>query len=170
MTPTLARMVGPGPSRCPGRSSRSACPAVSGRPQRGRLREFFQWNVDIVGTDDVLADAECIFVMIDFLREVGLTPAEAVMKINSPSLLAALLTARGFGPERHESIYGVLDKRDKLPPEAFIESLAKIAGASKIDILQEIGQARGLEGLDTLAGSARQQGGRGRDAPIAQPP
>jgi histidyl-tRNA synthetase len=158
MTPTLARMVAAKAQSLPRPIKWFSMPRLcrAERPQRGRLREFFQWNVDIVGTDDVLADAECIFVMVDFLREVGLTPAEAVMKINSRSLLAALLTARGFGPDRHESIYGVLDKRDKLPPEAFIEALAKITqGAGEIDALQEIGQARGAEGLETLAGTAR---------------
>lgn len=97
MTPTLARMVAARELCCPVRSSGSACrdSACGAPPGRGRLREFFQWNIDIVGMDDVLTDAECIFVAIDFFREVGLTPADVVIKINDRALLSALLKRAG---------------------------------------------------------------------------
>jgi histidyl-tRNA synthetase len=101
------------------------------RPQRGRLREFFQWNIDVLGIDDVIADAECIFVAVDFFREVGLTPAEMVMKINSRSLLSALLVARGFEPDRHAEIFAVLDKRDKLPADVFAENVQKASRSDR---------------------------------------
>ncbi len=153
MTPTLARMVAARANSLPRPIKWFSMPRLcrAERPQRGRLREFFQWNVDIVGVDEVLADAECIFVAVDFFREVGLSPADMVVRINSRSLLAALLTARGFEPARHPEIYAVLDKRDKLPPEVFAESIEKVTrGPEEKSLLLAIGQAQGPGGLTDL--------------------
>jgi histidyl-tRNA synthetase len=125
------------------------------RPQRGRLREFFQWNIDILGLDDVIADAECVFVAVDFFRQVGLTPADMVMKINSRSLLSALLAARGFETARHAEIFAVLDKRDKLPGDVFAESVQKIVrSAEEQTTLMSIAGAAGKTGIDDLAAMA----------------
>jgi histidyl-tRNA synthetase len=154
MTPTLARMINARAQALPRPIKWFTMPRLcrAERPQRGRLREFFQWNIDIVGLDDVAADAECIFVMVDFLLELGLTPAEVVMRINSRSLLAALLVARGFALERHAGLYAMLDKRDKLPPEVFAEELAKVTSddAERASI-NTISQAKGEAGLADLA-------------------
>ncbi|MEP0842849.1 MAG: ATP phosphoribosyltransferase regulatory subunit, partial [Phycisphaerae bacterium] len=77
MTPTLARMVAARAQSLPRPIKWFTLPRLcrAERPQRGRLREFFQWNADILGADEVLADAECIFTALDFFREAGLTPA-----------------------------------------------------------------------------------------------
>jgi histidyl-tRNA synthetase len=157
MTPTLGRMVA-------SRANALARPikwfSVSRlcraeRPQRGRLREFFQWNIDVLGENEVISDAECIFVMLDFLRYVGLAPDDVVMKINSRTLLSALLEARGFPSDRHEAIYEVLDKRDKLPEDAYGELLRKITQSDnqRVD-LRAIVQAHGRAGLDEVASLA----------------
>ncbi len=154
MTPTLARMVAARANSLPRPIKWFSMPRLcrAERPQRGRLREFFQWNIDILGIEDVLTDAECIFVAIDFFREVGLGPADVVMKINDRALLAALLEAKGIEAERHESIFSVLDKRDKVPVEAFTEMLAKVTGGdAELALLQGIGQAQGEGGIDHLA-------------------
>jgi len=154
MTPTLARMIAARAQALPRPIKWFSMPRLcrAERPQRGRLREFFQWNIDIVGVDEPLADAECIFTAIDFLREVGLTPGDVVMKISSRSLLAALLAARGFAPDRHEGIFAVLDKRDKLPPEAFAESIERIARDERGKAaLVSIGAARGEAGLAAIS-------------------
>ncbi|GMU22389.1 MAG: histidine--tRNA ligase [Phycisphaerae bacterium] len=158
MTPTLARMVNARAQSLPRPIKWFSVPRLcrAERPQRGRLREFFQWNIDIVGPDEPLADAECIFTAIDFFREVGLTPADMVMKINSRSLLSALLSAGGFPAERHAELFTVLDKHDKVPPEAFEELLAKVtAGDDERSRIRSICGARGPEGLESLAAAAR---------------
>jgi len=95
------------------------------RPQKGRLREFFQWNIDIIGVNDVLADAEVIFTAIDYLRQVGLTPDEIVVKISSRKMLAALLRIIGFADDRLDDLYAILDKRTKLPPDTFEKMIAE---------------------------------------------
>jgi len=166
MTPTLARMICAKAQSLPRPIKWFSVPRVcrAEKPQRGRQREFFQWNADIVGVDDVVADAECILVVLDFFRYVGLTPADCVMKINSRSLLAALLTAKGFAPERHADLYVVLDKRDKLPPEAYAEVLDKVTrSAEERSDLETIVQARGESGLRDLATL-----GRGNEAAEAE--
>ena len=155
MTPTLARMICAQAQSLPRPIKWFSTPRLcrAERPQRGRLREFFQWNIDIVGIDDVVADAECIFVILDFFRYVGLTPKDVVLKINSRSLLAALLTSRGFVPERHQGIYIVLDKRDKLPEDAYAEMVGKIVRNDKERAdLAAIVQAQGEQGLRDIAG------------------
>lgn len=157
MTPTLARMVGAKANSLSRPIKWFSAPRLcrAERPQRGRLREFFQWNIDILGLDDVVADAECVYVAVDFFREVGLTPADMVMKINSRSLLSALLAARGFEVERNAEIFAVLDKRDKLPGAVFAENVAKIARSdSERETLMSIAGTAGHAGIDELAGLA----------------
>jgi len=125
ITPTLARMVNQQINSLPKPIKWFSVPRLfrAERPQRGRLREFFQWNVDIIGEEDVLADAETIFCAIDYLQEVGLTPADVVVKISSRKMLAAVLKKIGITEEHLDSLYPVLDKKDKLPPEAFRKML-----------------------------------------------
>jgi histidyl-tRNA synthetase len=158
MTPTLGRMIAAKAQSLARPIKWFSVPRLcrAERPQRGRLREFFQWNIDIVGADDVVADAECIFVLLDFFRQVGLTPEDVVVKINSRSLLAELLKARGFQEERHQDIYMVLDKRDKLPTEAYEELVGKIVRneAEQVD-LYAIVQANGEQGLRDIADMVR---------------
>ena len=61
------------------------------RAQRGRLREHFQWNVDIIGESSVAADAEVLAIAIDGLRELGLTDKDFVARVSDRRLLTALL-------------------------------------------------------------------------------
>jgi len=125
-TPSLARMINQRISALPRPikwfSISRLCRAE--RPQRGRLREFFQWNIDIIGDDSPVSDAECIYTAVDYLRSVGLTSKDIVVKFSSRSLLAALLKDMGFTENQLDGIYSLLDKRSKLPPETFA-ALAK---------------------------------------------
>jgi len=98
------------------------------RPQKGRLREFFQWNIDIIGEDSVLADAEVIFTTVDYLREIGLTPKDIKVKISSRKLLAAVLKKIGVPEEKLNPLYTLLDKKAKLPPEVFTATLTEQVG------------------------------------------
>ncbi|MEJ5260533.1 MAG: histidine--tRNA ligase [Anaerohalosphaeraceae bacterium] len=121
MTPTLARMVNQQIHTLPRPIKWFSVPRLcrAERPQKGRLREFFQWNLDIVGADDVLADAEVIFCAVDYLRSTGLTAQDIVVRLSSRRLLAALLEEAGASEEQLAAIYGVLDKKAKVPAEAF---------------------------------------------------
>src|SRR3989339_1657739 len=85
ITPTLARMVNQRINALSRPikwfSSPRLCRAE--RPQKGRLREFFQWNIDIIGIEDCLADAEIIFCAADFLLAAGMTANDFVVRISS---------------------------------------------------------------------------------------
>jgi len=127
ITPTLARMINKQINALPMPIKWFSVPRLcrAERPQKGRLREFFQWNIDIIGIEDVLADAEVICCSLDYLRNTGLTSKDVVAKISSRRLLAALLKNIGIAEEKLESLYPILDKKTKIPVEAFVEMLEK---------------------------------------------
>jgi len=129
ITPTLARMVNQRINSLPRPIKWFSVPRLfrAERPQKGRLREFFQWNIDIIGVENglgkCLADAEVIFTTVDYLREVGLTSKDIKVKISSRELLATYLRSLGIPEDKLESIYIVLDKKNKLPSETFEQML-----------------------------------------------
>ena len=131
ITPTLARMVNKRINSLPKPIKWFSVPRLfrAERPQKGRLREFFQWNIDIIGVESgpgkCLADAEVIFTTVDYLREIGLTSKDIKVKISSRELLADYLRSLGIPEGKLESIYAVLDKKGKLPPETFEEILGE---------------------------------------------
>jgi histidyl-tRNA synthetase len=127
MTPTLARMVNQQINSLPKPIKWFSVPRLfrAERPQKGRLREFFQWNIDIIGVERYQADAEIIFTTVDYLRSAGLTPNDVKARISSRKLLAAVLKGFGITDDRLDALYVVLDKRQKLPPDTFEQMLAE---------------------------------------------
>lgn len=134
ITPTLARMVNQQVNALPRPIKWFSVPRLcrAERPQKGRLREFFQWNIDILGADDVLADAEVIFCALDYLRSVGLTSKDVAAKVSSRKLLAALLLHLGVPEASLATLYPILDKKAKLPADVFEKTLADAVGSSSI--------------------------------------
>ncbi len=127
ITPSLARMVNAKISALPRPIKWFSMPRLcrAERPQKGRLREFFQWNIDVIGEDSELADVECIYVAIDALKELGLTQADVAVRYSSRAMLSAVLTGYGLDAAKIAETMTVLDKRSKIPPEAFTEMLVK---------------------------------------------
>lgn len=127
MTPSLARMVA---SR--GRDAKLPIRWYSvprlfryEKMQKGRLREFFQLNMDILGVAGVSADAELIAAVIDMMRDLGLTADDFKVRISSRTLLEELFIAAGLAQERCASVYALLDKKSKLPQEDFERELGE---------------------------------------------
>lgn len=133
ITPTLARMVNQQINALAKPIKWFSLPRMcrAERPQKGRLREFWQWNIDIIGQEGVLADAEVIFTTLDYLQDVGLGPEDIVAKISSRRLLAAFLKSIGVEESSLESLYALLDKKAKLPGEIFHEKLTEQLGDSQ---------------------------------------
>ena len=153
ITPTLARMVNQKINSLPKPIKWFSVPRLfrAERPQKGRLREFFQWNIDIIGVDDVLADAETIFCALDYLREVGLTPDDIVVKISSRKLLALFLTRLGIPKDRLESIYAVLDKKTRLSTETFEKMLREqVPNKEKVSRILDFMSADTMPQLEEL--------------------
>ncbi len=88
------------------------------RPQKGRAREFFQWNVDLLGVDSPAADAELAAVGVTFFRLVGLTPAEIRLKFNNRRLMDGEIAALGL-TEIKAKVFRLIDRREKMSPEAW---------------------------------------------------
>jgi len=84
------------------------------RPQKGRTREFFQWNADIMGVDSPEADAENISLIATFFQRVGLTPDDVVILINNRRLLDSQLQKAGISPEQKSQVLRWIDRRDKM--------------------------------------------------------
>jgi len=127
ITPTLARMVNQRISSLPRPIKWFSVPRLfrAERPQKGRLREFFQWNIDIIGVDSILADAEIIFTTIDYLREVKLKERDVRVKISSRKLLSSSLRNVGITENQLDSLYTLLDKYRKIPSDTFEEMLVE---------------------------------------------
>jgi histidyl-tRNA synthetase len=151
MTPSLARILG---ERSRGMSKPIrwfTMPQLFRyeRQQRGRLREHFQWNVDIVGEADVAADAEVLAVGIDGLRELGLGSDDFVGRVSDRRLLTALLGACGVAPERLATAFVVIDKIDRQEPARTRELLRDEVGLADagIDAVLGLFEASGLDDL-----------------------
>lgn len=135
LTPTLARMIAGRQAQIP-RPIRwwSYGPFWRyERPQKGRTREFFQWNIDLLGADDPRADAELLAVAATFFREVGLVGDEVVLQVNNRRLMDGCLARIGIEGDGKKSAFRLIDKRDKLAPAAW-GSYANELGFSEAQI------------------------------------
>jgi histidyl-tRNA synthetase len=86
------------------------------QPQKGRSREFFQWNIDMLGVSSPEADAELIAVGATFLRSVGLTPERALIYVNNRRLMDSEFEALGITQEKRLDVSNLVDRRTKMEP------------------------------------------------------
>jgi histidyl-tRNA synthetase len=91
------------------------------QPQKGRTREFFQWNIDIIGVSSPEADAELIAVAATFLRSVGLSPDRAVIYVNNRRLMESEFDALGIASEKRLDVSNLIDRRSKMEPNKWDE-------------------------------------------------
>ena len=150
MTPTLARMVAARGTNLQKPVRWYSLPRLFRyeKMQKGRLREFFQLNMDILGVSEVSADAELIAAVIDMMKDLGFTSHDFKVRISSRTLLEELFLGAGLPGERIGLLYALLDKKSKLPPEEFAAELAtlvpeeavreKITGIFKAETLAAI--------------------------------
>ncbi|WP_420128601.1 histidine--tRNA ligase [Longimicrobium sp.] len=130
MTPTLARMAGAraGGLRKPIKWFSIPQLFRYERQQRGRLREHFQLNLDIIGEDDPAADAELLAAAIDMLRAFGLTEQDFVARVSDRRLLRALLLHAGVPEDQLILVYNIVDKLERDPREVIAKRLRDEAG------------------------------------------
>jgi histidyl-tRNA synthetase len=84
------------------------------KPQRGRTREFYQWNIDLVGTESVAADAEIVAVAATFLKETGLSPKQVCIYVNNRRLMDAAFSRLGIEKDLRRTVFRVVDKLESL--------------------------------------------------------
>ena len=127
-TPTLARMAAARAAQLPVPIKWFAVPNFfrAERPQRGRLREFYQWNVDLLGAEGPAIDAEVIGVAVAALARLGLKYTDVRVKISHRVAAAKLVRALGVAEESVAGAFELLDRRDKMPPEEFTKRAAAL--------------------------------------------
>ena len=127
-TPTLARMVAAKANSLPKPIKWFCTPNLcrAERPQRGRLREFLQWNVDILGSDSLVADAESVLVAVDLLQELGLGADHVRVKISHRQTVRHILTKMGVTEEQMNSAFDLLDRRAKIDQAEFEKAAGEL--------------------------------------------
>ena len=148
MTPTLARMVAArqGALTFPLKWYTIAQCFRYERMTRGRKREHYQWNLDIIGERTVAAEVEVLATAVDALSSLGLDAAAIRVHFSSRALLAALLVALGIEPQHHPATFLALDKRGKLPdPE--LDATLRASGLTP-DQCQAVWRLLGIASLD----------------------
>ncbi len=131
MTPTLARMIG---ARAGGLPKPIKWYCIQQffryeRPQRGRGREFFQWNLDVVGASEAGADAEAMAVALDGLRRLGLGSDDLVLRLNDRRFLDRMLLRLDVEPGQTAAVLAAIDKLERDPAAA--DGLREELGAER---------------------------------------
>lgn len=104
------------------------------RPQKGRSREFFQWNIDMIGDYSPVGDAELISIAASFLKKVGLPSNEAKILVNHRKLMENSLQKLGIEEDTRPEVIRLIDRRDKMSTEKWEEFATDLGlNAKQID-------------------------------------
>jgi histidyl-tRNA synthetase len=145
MTPSLARMVAAKRKELvfPVRWFNIGNRFRYERPQKGRLREFYQVDVDIIGIADEKAEGEAVVIAYDLLKSFGAKDENFSIKINSRSLLNLATSALGLFEDEAARYIALLDRKDKMPPEEFEQerSAFRKGGKDPLELIQGGGDA-----------------------------
>ncbi|MFH1637577.1 MAG: histidine--tRNA ligase [Candidatus Woesearchaeota archaeon] len=136
LTPTLARMVAQKQKTLQKPIKWFSIPRCwrYEAPQSGRLREFFQLNIDCLGTESMMADAEVIATAVEIMKKLGCTDKDFYVRLNNRRLITALLEGCGI-KEKMQDVCRIIDKREKLKAEDFELSL-KDLGVEEAQIVE----------------------------------
>ena len=129
MTPTLARMVAARVQALKKPIRWFSIPQLFRyeRQQRGRLREHFQLNMDIIGEASPLADAELMSAAIDIMRAFGLGPSDVKLRVSDRRVIRSILLGRGLTEGQLPAAFGVIDRSERVPKNV-LEEMMKEAG------------------------------------------
>src|SRR6266436_3213064 len=116
------------------------------KQQRGRLREHFQLNCDIIGESDLAADIELVALCIDLLRAFGLIEKDFVVRISDREFWTDFLREKDVPPDRWDDVLQAIDKSGREPREKTAEKLGDLADPI-FSILKSGGKSQKLEQL-----------------------
>ncbi len=136
------------------------------RMTKGRRREHFQWNADIIGQPNILAEAEILLLLISACESMGLTKKEFKIFINDRRILNSILSQLNVPKDMHNKVMVILDKRDKISSEVLVTMLEDAGMSDKQvgklneylsntdlkDIQANLSDTKGVEDLDSLMG------------------
>jgi histidyl-tRNA synthetase len=157
MTPTLARMVAARAQSLKKPIRWFSIPQLFRyeRQQRGRLREHFQLNMDIIGEAGPLADAELMAAAVDIMRALGLGPRDVQLRVSDRRVIRALLLGRGVTEAQLPAAFAVIDRSERVPKNV-LEEMLKEAGYGKRETgsVFDVAGLRGREALDAAGEAA----------------
>src|SRR5258707_736403 len=142
MTPTLARMAAAHERNYKKPIKWFSIPQLFRyeRQQKGRLREHFQLNADILGENDPGADAELIALLIDTLRSFGLTEKDFVIRLSSRNAWHDFFLQHQGDPAREYEFYQIIDKLEREDPPISDQKLSAL-GVSLVEVMALIKNA-----------------------------
>ena len=128
------------------------------RATRGRRREHYQWNMDIIGVPGVEAEAEILAAITQFFSSVGLTSKDVGIKVSSRKVLQQVLESVGVDEDRFGPVCIMVDKMDKMPRDKVVDGLVELGLTADIAerilgalAVTEVGELEGLLGSENEA-------------------
>ncbi len=152
MTPSLARLVG-------ARANSLKRPIKwfnigehyrYERPQKGRLRAFYQFNADILGESGPGADAELIALLVRCLEALGLGPADFRVRLSDRDLWLLILAGEGLDASQSGAVLGIIDKMERMERPALVEKLGTYFGDATEGFLERVDSLTRLRDFATL--------------------
>ncbi|MFP4156668.1 MAG: histidine--tRNA ligase [Opitutales bacterium] len=152
MTPSIARLVGAKANslKRPVKWFHIGEQYRYERPQKGRLRAFYQFNADIFGEAAAAADAELIGLLVHTLKAFGLGAADFKIRLSDRDLWLVMLVAEGLDEASSARVLGVVDKMERMPREKVVEALDPLLGDSTESFLQRVDTMTGIRDFDAL--------------------
>ncbi|MBG29946.1 MAG: histidine--tRNA ligase [Opitutae bacterium] len=120
------------------------------RPQKGRLRSFFQFNADILGETDPAADAEVIALLISILREFGLEQDHFRVRLSDRVIWSLFLESRKIPETQKGEILAIIDKSGRRKPEATKEAMEAVLPEQSDDLLGGIEELKAVNNVESV--------------------
>ncbi|CAM8922828.1 unnamed protein product [Rhodiola kirilowii] len=125
------------------------------RMTRGRRREHYQWNMDIIGVPEVTAEAELISAIVTFFRRVGITESDVGFKISSRKVLQEVLKSYSIPDNLFGKVCIIIDKIEKIPRDEIKKELGNVGISDQaIAELLQVLSIKSLDKLEEVLGSA----------------
>jgi histidyl-tRNA synthetase len=157
MTPTFARMVGARANAMRKPIRWFSIPQLFRyeRQQRGRLREHFQLNMDIIGEASPLADAELMAAAVDIMRAFGLGPKDVQLRVSDRRVLKALLLSHGVTEAQLPAAFAVIDRSERVPKNVLEEMLRESGfGSRETEAVFDVAVLKGPDALKAAGEAA----------------
>ena len=120
------------------------------RPQKGRLRSFFQFNADVLGESDSAADAELIALLVSILVECGLGPDHLRIRLSDRVIWSLFLESRNVPEDKRSDLLNVIDKSARRKPEATKEAIEAILPGESDTFLEAVEKLKTINEMDGL--------------------
>ncbi len=146
MTPTVARMVAAQERELPFPLRWYSIPNVFRyeKPQRGRLREHYQLNVDLFGSDALDSEIEMITLAHTILKNFGANDTDFTIRINNRKILSAIFEKLSITDEESHKLSKLIDKKEKISQTVFEESMTEIIGERAVPLMQNLSSNQAL--------------------------